>query len=78
MRYEQEQLAIQNRKLLPNQVEVFGKPPRSFLTAYTFKSDTNLQKNSKQKLAGNAAKTPNMLQKFSAFYTEIFSKVNQK
>jgi hypothetical protein len=36
--------------LLPNQVEVFGKPPRCFWTAYTFKSVTNLQKTASKSL----------------------------
>jgi hypothetical protein len=35
-------------------------------------------KNSKQKLAGNAAKTPNIVTEISCVYTEISSKVYQK
>jgi hypothetical protein len=35
-------------------------------------------KNSKQKLAGNAAKTPNFVTEIFCVYTEISSKVYQK
>jgi hypothetical protein len=60
------------RKCYPTKEWMLGKSSKWFWAAYLLRSGNNLQKNSKQKLAGNAAKHTKLVKKKNCFYTEIF------